>query len=364
MSAPVLDSLRNNFTCSNDSPAERFDGPGARGGLFSARQGCGGTEYRVMYCANCGHEIRIPVGCGDRTCPACRYQQFLRLRRRYLPLVSQCEVPRLALVTLTLRLDTDDAGLDEKVKRIRECWGRLIRLAAWRPVTGGLAVIECKWSSRYAGAWNVHIHALCEVGQVVRPFRFWAKGQREGFRGRVFKREKIRRLGADLIGAGGRVLTPQGLSEAWRRLTGDSYVVDVQPVRKLADGRGGPKGALCYILKYMTKDLGFPTQAARDAYNRAMTIQREDADGRRHRAGRRVVMTFGTWHPTSKHYRFARRETAPTPCRECQECAGWLGPWDLVRMGQAAAAGWSVPLGRDRPAPVERVTLWDVAADG
>lgn len=341
--AAVLDSLHNNFTYDTKGPAPA---------LFPAeRHGCGGQEYRVLYCANCGNEIRVPVSCGDRTCPDCRQVQFLRLRRRYLPKVAGCEIGRLALVTLTLRLGPDDQELAAKLQRIRRAWSKLVRLAAWRPVDGGLAVIEAKWSSRFAGVWNVHIHALCEVGQVVRPFRYWSAGQGgAGFGGRVWKRQRQRRLGADLLGAG-RVLSPQGLSDTWRRLTGDSYIVDIQPVRKLSQGRGGARGAVCYILKYLTKDMGFPSTAARAAYNEAMTIRRVEASGRVIRSGRRIVMTFGTWHSTSKRYRFSRTRPAPAACRECHEVAGWLCAWDLVRMAAAASDhGWTAEE-RAGPAP-------------
>lgn len=342
---PVLDSTHNNFT-SVDLPGPEAAIPldGVPAVVPKWRPGCGG-QVRTLYCRHCGAPVKVSVSCGDRTCPDCRRREFLRLRRRYLPLLESIDARRLALVTLTLRLDPDE-DLLERVQRIRQAWSKLVRVQAWaQAVVGGFHVVEVKWSSTYGGCWNVHIHALVEAGRLVVPFRFW----------RLVNGQRVRALGADLYGETGKPLTHQTLKTEWARLTGGSFICDIVPIRKLQDGRGGVKGALCYILKYLVKEQTWPDEGgSRWLYNVAM---------RR----RRIVGTFGRWHKTHKQYRFpvepARRVR---PCTVCGAVAGWLSEWELRRMG--LMVGESVnPAAFERYKPREVVRppdLWQAAAAG
>lgn len=278
--------------------------------------GCGGKLVRTLFCLDCGHGIDVPITCGDRSCIDCRRRSYLRLRAVYMPLMKQVKAVQLALVTLTLRITGDiGEGLRDRVERIRAAWRRLIRLKVWRPVRGGLYTIEVKWSSRYAGAWNVHIHALVEARGAVRPWRSEAEGKEK----------------ADIIGAGA-TLSPQALSQAWEGLTGDSYIVDIVPVQ---ERRGGVMGAFKYILKYLTKATGLPHWQAKRAYNGAL-------------AGKRLIQTFGEWHDTHKLYRFVKlRVIRPVvPCGECGGTAGWMSGFEFRRLRLRASevsAGPSPP---------------------
>lgn len=277
-------------------------------------KGCGGREFRSFYCRHCGNKLEVSVTCGDRTCPDCRKKEARRLKARYYPMVKQVPRAHLALVTLTLRLGPSDRDLRVRVERIRRAWRKLIRLRLWRPVVGGLYVIECKWATRYEGAWNVHIHALVEAPAVV-PFRYMAGGQE--------------RTGAELHGPGG-VLRPQDLMAAWRRVTNDSYVIDIQPVR--AD-RGARRGALAYLLKYLTKAGSWPSRAARVAYNVAL-----------HRT--RLVHTFGRWHPMSKAWRFAGliiKRVFKKVCGKCGEVNPWISEFEFLRLSWSPGLPYSPP---------------------
>jgi len=269
-------------------------------------------------CAACGAVITTPTTCGDRTCPTCRQESGRRLRRRYLPLLQQCKTDELALITLTLLITAGPEDLYEKLERIRAAWSKLIRLAVWRPVRGGLAAIEVLPAR--AGAWNVHIHAIAEAGLVVRPFSYYDKAGR--------KRE-----GADILGAG-QTMRPQDVSAAWHRLTGDSYIVDIRRVKELPNGRGGARGALAYVLKYLVKPQEWAGFEARAAYNRVMH-------------GRRLILTFGQWHPTHKRCRWrVIRKVPARPCRECGQVAGWLSVFGLWALSDRAQPyrGPPVPL--------------------
>ncbi len=343
---PVLDSLHNNFTLFDiAAPKVEPAVPAVPAELPKWRPGCGG-QVRSLYCANCGAVVKVSVSCGDRTCPDCRRREFLRLRRHYLPLIESLDPRRLALVTLTLRLEAGD-DLGERVQRIRRAWSKLVRLQAWQAaIIGGFSVIEVKWSSYYGGAWNVHIHALVEAGRLVVPFRFW----------RNIHGKRIRALGADLYGEAGPPLTHQVLKTEWSRLTGGSFIVDIAPIRKLKDGRGGVKGALCYILKYLVKEQTWPATGGNSRWMYNSIMKR-----------RRIVGTFGRWHKTHKQYRFP-----PGPprrvlkCRECGASAGWISEWQLRRLG--LLAGEAPAEGAKLVAAVREVfrppDIWELAAAG
>lgn len=290
-------------------------------------QGCGGKEYRTLYCAHCGAEIRVHVTCGDRTCPDCRKSESKRLRREYLPKVRLVDQTKLALITLTLRMDLgrhDD--LRRRLDRIRTAWRKLVRQKPMRVVAGGLYTIEVKWTERQA--WNVHIHALVEVEGIVRPFRIERNG-RPGW-------------AADLEGPAGR-LSPQALSDAWRKLTGDSYIVDITPVRTWVKGgqnRGGARGALAYVLKYITKAGCWPGQWARDEYDRAVK-------------GHRLINTFGTWTPHSRAYRFAELGQLERPSVACKVCGAsvWIPDVLLWRLARRAMEVLPEIVHRERTKP-------------
>lgn len=278
--------------------------------------GCGGKLVRTFYCRNCGNELTVGVTCGDRTCPDCRRKEGRRLKARYYPFIKQVPRAKLALVTLTLRLGPGDKDLRGRVERIRRLWRKLIRQSVWRPVVGGLYVIECKWSSRYEGAWNVHIHALAEGGAVI-PFKYQAGGQEK--------------TGAEIHGPGG-VLRPQALMAAWRKLSSDSFVVDMQPVRT---EMGARRGALSYLLKYLTKPGNWPSRAARVAYNVAL-----------HRT--RLVHTFGRWHPMHKLFRWAdllAKRVFKKSCGTCGQEDPWISEWEYHRLAWQAGV-------LNEPAPV------------
>ena len=343
--ALVLDSLHDNFTLLPGAGPAAGDLPEPAGaGLPKWRPGCGG-QVRTLYCRHCGNPVKVSVSCGDRTCPDCRRREFLRLRRRYLPLLESIDARRLALVTLTLRLDPAEDLLD-RVQRIRQAWSKLVRVQAWsQAVAGGFSVVEVKWSSTYGGAWNVHIHALVEAGRLVVPFRFW----------RWVKGKRVRALGADLYGETGAPLTHQVLKAEWSRLTGGSFICDITPIRKLKNGRGGVKGALCYILKYLVKEQVWPAEGnSRWLYNAVMKR-------------RRIVGTFGRWHKTHKQYRFpAEPARRVRPCSVCGEAAGWMSEWELRRLG--LMLGETVnPAAFERPKPRETFRppdMWELAAAG
>lgn len=288
---PSVSVLDTHSISSHEVPVELSEVP-------EWQRGCGRINYVTLYCAHCGHEHKAEIGCGNRACPDCRAVEAKRLKAKYMPLIEQVPVEKMALVTLTLLITSSD-GLREKVDRIRGLWRKLIRQKAFRPVAGGLYVIEVKRAAKVPGGWNVHIHAMAEAKGFLRH---WKDGNG--------------RLKADILGQGA-ALTMQRLSAAWKGLTGDSAIVDITPFKL---NMGGSRGALNYVLKYMTKSDALNLQSLEDRFEYNRSVK-----------GVRLINTFGSWSPTSKNYRFIDdREGYSFICPECGQNAGyWISEFDL-----------------------------------
>jgi len=301
---------------------------------------CDGDQYVTLYCGNCGNTFTHPISCGLRTCPNCRRRQYFRLREKYLPKVLQVDIEKLALVTLTLKL-REGVTLRSLLDRIRKAFSDLRRRLPWeKTVAGGFYAIEAKWSEKYQ-AWNCHIHALVESRGVVKPFKATcSRCSGEGCR-------KCDGEGwywqGDILGSGVK-LTPQGLDAIWKQVTGDSYITNIMPV---LEERGGKKGAVSYLIKYLLKgaEVGGRAGEYNDAYY-----------------SRRIVHSFGSWHSRSKDYRFIDEpEKEPLECRECGAIV-WISEYELRELKnraieQGRAPPPEPPEPEAPPAPFQQVAI-------
>jgi hypothetical protein len=153
-------------------------------------------------------------------CPLCairRGAQALKAYHdKYLALRAQGMAPPGYLVTVTVK---DGPDLLERVAHLRDAWRALWhrkRKAEKYPrsflvaagVTGGVASYEVK-RGQGSGLWHPHLHAVLTCDR-----------EPDG----------------------------QALSDEWRELTGDSYIVDVRPVDE-----GDPAGAFSEVCKYALK---------------------------------------------------------------------------------------------------------------
>ena len=277
---------------------------------------CDGNEFVTIYCGDCGHKITYPVSCGFRTCPNCRRKAFFRLSQKYLPKLDQIDIEKLALVTLTLRIDADRT-LKQQLDRVRDSFGDLRRRLVWADtVSGGLYAIESKWSQKY-DAWNVHIHALVEAKAYRKPFK--ATCSACGGDGCQKCDDEGWYWQADIIG-GGSKLSPQELDEVWQDITTDSHITNIMPVMS---EKGGKRGAINYILKYLCKRAQVGARA--HEYNNAYH-------------GRRVIHPFGTWHSCHNDYRFEEIEQTKQrlECPECGQVGFWISEFELIRLKNAA----------------------------
>jgi predicted RNA-binding Zn-ribbon protein involved in translation (DUF1610 family) len=158
-------------------------------------------QFRTVYCASCGHEIRFPIKCRERFCPTCAPYRSSRARKRIKWVLSQVQTrgeTRLRLVTLTIRSQKDVATM---CTRLLRSFRTLRNRRAWKKhCSGGIYVIEITKSPE---GWHAHIHAI-----VV---------------GTYFPQREI--------------------SQQWRSITG-SPVVDIRLIRS--------QKAVNYVCKYVT----------------------------------------------------------------------------------------------------------------
>jgi len=139
-------------------------------------------------------------------------------------------------VTLTLR--QNDSHLNDVLNRLYDSFRKLRARSFWKTrVKGGCAFIEVKYNAE-RDSWNVHLHAIVH----------------------------------------GRFIPKRDLSREWRKLTGDSFIVDVRLVEN--EERIGR-----YVTKYVSKP-----------FNDTFLNRQDFLDTVVHSmVGRRLCLTFGDW---------------------------------------------------------------------
>jgi len=165
---------------------------------LAAVVGCGKIVI-AKACPKCGYVEYVPLLCHKRTCPTCAKVRREKFIVQYHDWVMRFKWP--VFMTLTLARQED---LSEGVKRIVTDFHKLRRQKWWKVRTGFwcLEVVEKQ------DGWHIHIHCLADA--------VW--------------------------------IDQHKLSESWRRLTGDSYIVDVRRVK-----RDQKREAIFELFKYITK---------------------------------------------------------------------------------------------------------------
>jgi len=172
--------------------------------------------------------------CHDRWCVPCARARAREVAAR---LELHCHNRRCLFVTLTLR--SSDQPLADQLDRLYQAFARLRRTKLWTSsVRGGAAVCEVTYNHG-RGQWHPHLHCIVE----------------------------------------GSWLPLEDLRSTWLRLTGDSYVCDV----RLASGA---EHVAAYVCKYLSKPTAASWSNRPDQLAEAITAF----------TGRRLIMTFGTWH--------------------------------------------------------------------
>jgi len=140
------------------------------------------------------------------------------------------------MITLTLR--HRDESLRDSLDRLYKSFGRLRRVNDWKAaVVGGVAICEIKHGLD-GHTWHPHLHIIVE----------------------------------------GKYLPHADLKTHWLRITEDSYIVDIRPVRST-------EHLLNYVTKYVSKPLDSSVYATDETLTDAMQAMH----------GRRTCLTFGSW---------------------------------------------------------------------
>lgn len=176
------------------------------------------------------HERR----CKSRLCPRCIALRSQALVPKCCSYLREMDSPRL----LTLTLASSDDPLRDQISRLTECFKRLRRHAFWLPsVTGGFYTIECTYNHA-THQWHPHLHAVIDGTFMPQAF----------------------------------------LAETWRRITGDSRIVDIRLVRSRME-------AARYVAGYVLKSSSIEQMPDDAIPEWAAQVH-----------GMRLVQTFGNLH--------------------------------------------------------------------
>ena len=165
------------------------DVDGGFGGKFSSRlKQCRKIAWFVQNAETKKLRVRSSR-CKLRWCPICRDVQRMIVTRAVDEWLEVQKYPKM--MTLTLRHSDDP--LEIQINRIYSAFRKLRRRAYFqRLITGGVWFFQLKFNLR-TEQWHPHIHCL----------------------------------------VAGKFLPHTRLKELWRNITGDSYVVDIRPVKNL-----------------------------------------------------------------------------------------------------------------------------------
>lgn len=252
--------------------------------VFKALERTGQSSSRLSSFASCGGSSWIQQNkedpsrfrlscnhCHDRLCTPCANQRSFRLAEALHAVVKDKPT-----TFITLTLCGKKEPLAPLIDRLYRSFRNLRAHPIWDKVTGGAAFLEVKWSDK-AQRWHPHLHIICEAG-------FIDQGE---------------------------------LSDVWRGITKDSFIVDIRKVRDSAVTSR-------YVTKYASKPLN--TSFANDAklLDEAVLALK----------GRRLCLCFGTWYGTpldlAEDTEFAD---------DLIDAAGWTNVRSLEECLDAANAG-------------------------
>ena len=160
---------------------------GSFGGKFSSRlQSCRKFAWFVQ--SSITKKLRVMSSrCKLRWCPICRDVSRMIVTKSVEEWLQIQKYPKM--ITLTL-LHSDDP-LELQIKRLYDCFRKLRRRAYFqRLITGGVWFFQLKFNKQ-TEQWHPHVHCL----------------------------------------VAGKFLPQSQLKYLWHKITGDSYVVDIRPVK-------------------------------------------------------------------------------------------------------------------------------------
>lgn len=258
--APLLDPQETKSTDTRDlsaedlianhpDPAVRFRHSGwrrARKATFAALHDSQATDHQLIAFAACGSNPWLVQSasdpdqfkvhwntCHSRWCVPCN-----GTRAHTIAANLERQIAEDFYYFATLTLKHSSTPLRAQIDRIYASFRVLRATPFWKTrITGGGAILEIKHSTR-SKQWHPHLHICCR----------------------------------------GKNLSQFPLSDAWFRVTGDSFIVDVDEIRSKRD-------VARYVTKYVTKPIPFGIYT-----DPGLLVELIQAC-----KGRRTVLTFGDW---------------------------------------------------------------------
>ncbi len=163
------------------------DVDGSFGGKFSSRlQAC--RKFAWFMQSSVTHKLRVQSSrCKLRWCPICRDVSRMIVTKAVEEWLANQDYPKM--ITLTLSHSDDELSL--QIKRLYKCFQKLRTRVYFRKlITGGVWFFQLKFNDS-TQQWHPHIHCL----------------------------------------VAGKFLAHNQLKALWHKITGDSYVVDIRPVK-------------------------------------------------------------------------------------------------------------------------------------
>lgn len=197
---------------------------------------CGHGAY-VLRAIDNPHKYRLAGStCHDRFCTPCATE---RSRTIATNVAARLGTDGCRFLTLTVR--AEQYGLRDAIAHLYASFRRLQRKTHWgQRVTGGVAFLEIKWNE-VPGRWHPHLHCLLS----------------------------------------GKYIAHKWLSDTWRDITIDSFIVDIRPCK-------GAQAVTRYVTKYASKPLNTTYCNDHERLCEAVTALK----------GKRICITFGDWKGT------------------------------------------------------------------
>lgn len=175
--------------------------------------------------------------CHDRFCLPCGNERSRRIAGN---VIDELEKGQARFLTLTLRSTTEP--LAELLHKLTASFTKLRRTKLWQAkVDGGVAFLEVKYNEA-TSRWHPHFHCLVQ----------------------------------------GRYLPNKQLAKLWKRITGDSSIIDIRIVKDNAH-------VTHYVAKYASKPMDHSVLLDSDRLKEAIIALK----------GTRLCMTFGSWQGVS-----------------------------------------------------------------
>lgn len=174
--------------------------------------------------------------CKNRHCEPCMKAKANLLTANLQDILEDNTEKQFRFITLTLKHSTEDLG--DQLDRLNACFKKLRNSEVWKETQeGGAAMLEVKYNQD-TGEWHPHLHIIAE----------------------------------------GFFLHHRNLSEAWHKITGDSFRVDVRSIDSAKD-------ASYYVAKYVSKGTNNEVWYTPHIAVEWVTTMR----------GRRTCTTYGSW---------------------------------------------------------------------